>query len=75
MDLEDYISPERLKIYVDILKLKPDEVMWAYNWNKALCSAMQPRDSFLLQGSMNLATSFCLFMEPQGFNQSYLQLA
>ncbi|EOI7435835.1 CAAX protease [Yersinia enterocolitica] len=42
MDLEDYISPERLKIYVDILKLKPDEAMGAYNWNKALCGAMQP---------------------------------
>jgi len=42
MNLEDYISAERLKIYTDVLKLKPDEVLAGYNWNKALCSAMQP---------------------------------
>ncbi|WP_411704521.1 CAAX protease [Edaphovirga cremea] len=42
MDLEDYISAERLKVYIDVLKLKPDEALGAYNWNKALTSAMQP---------------------------------
>ncbi|HIE1345165.1 TPA: hypothetical protein ACXJUU_004673 [Serratia marcescens] len=42
MQLEDYISAERLKIYTDVLKLKPGEEQGGYNWNKALCSAMQP---------------------------------
>ncbi|MCS3461629.1 Abi family protein [Aeromonas sp. BIGb0445] len=42
MILEDYISTERLRIYTDILKLRPDEALGGYNWNKALCSAMQP---------------------------------
>lgn len=42
MLLEDYISEERLKIYTDVLKLKPDEALGGYNWNKALSSAMHP---------------------------------
>ncbi|WP_227478970.1 Abi family protein [Yersinia hibernica] len=42
MQLEDYISAERLKIYIDVLKLKPGEEQGGYNWNKALGSAMQP---------------------------------
>lgn len=42
MQLEDYISSERLNIYTDILKLKPEEVLGGYNWNKALSAAMQP---------------------------------
>ncbi|WP_431810064.1 Abi family protein [Jejubacter sp. L23] len=42
MNLEDAISPGRLHIYTDILKLKQEEVLGAYNWNKALCSSMQP---------------------------------
>ena len=42
MHLEDYISSERLKIYTDVLKLKPDEALGGYNWNKALSAAMQP---------------------------------
>ncbi|NIE54750.1 CAAX protease [Pantoea sp. Ap-870] len=42
MYLEDYISPERLRIYTDILKLKPEEALGGYNWNKALSAAMQP---------------------------------
>ncbi|EOT1929468.1 CAAX protease [Serratia marcescens] len=42
MQLEDYISAERLKIYTEVLKLKPGEEQGGYNWNKALCSAMQP---------------------------------
>ncbi|CAO97845.1 Abi family protein [Erwinia tasmaniensis] len=42
MNFEDYISAERLKIYTDVLKLKPDEALGGYNWNKTLCSAMQP---------------------------------
>lgn len=40
--LEDYISSDRLKIYTDVLKLKQEEALGGYNWNKALCSAMQP---------------------------------
>ncbi|MBA0170453.1 MULTISPECIES: Abi family protein [Pectobacterium] len=42
MELEDYISPERLKIYTDVLKLKPGEELGGYNWNKTLSGAMQP---------------------------------
>jgi len=42
MHLEDYISPERLRIYTDVLKLKPEETLGGYNWNKALSAAMQP---------------------------------
>lgn len=42
MHLKDYISDERLDIYTDVLKLKPEEVAGAYNWNKALSAAMQP---------------------------------
>lgn len=42
MNLEDYISEERLKIYESILKLKKEETIEAYNWNKALSSAMHP---------------------------------
>ncbi|ENZ7914721.1 hypothetical protein ACG99R_004836 [Klebsiella aerogenes] len=42
MQLEDYISSERLNIYTDILKLKADEALGGYNWNKALSAAMQP---------------------------------
>lgn len=42
MHLEDYISPERLKVYTDVLKLKPEEALGGYNWNKALSAAMQP---------------------------------
>ncbi|RAT14018.1 CAAX protease [Lonsdalea populi] len=42
MQLEDYISAERLKIYADVLKLKPGEELGGYNWNKAIASAMQP---------------------------------
>lgn len=41
MQLEDYISTERLEIYTDVLKLKPEEALGGYNWNKALSSAMQ----------------------------------
>lgn len=43
MNLEDYISEERLKIYESILKLKKEETIEAYNWNKALSSAMLNR--------------------------------
>lgn len=42
MQLEDYISKEHLKIYTDVLKLKPEEALGGYNWNKALSAAMQP---------------------------------
>lgn len=42
MNLEDYISEERLKIYESILKLKKEETIDAYSWNKALSSAMHP---------------------------------
>lgn len=42
MNLEDYISEERLKIYETILKLKEEETIDAYNWNKAVSSAMHP---------------------------------
>ncbi|CAD5643029.1 hypothetical protein ACQ9SL_004841 [Escherichia coli] len=42
MLLEDYISPERLKVYTDVLKLKPEEALGGYNWNKALSAGMQP---------------------------------
>lgn len=42
MQLEDYILAGRLKIYVEVLKLKPGEEPGCYNWNKALSSAMQP---------------------------------
>lgn len=42
MDLEDYISEPRLKIYETLLKLRKEEVTGAYNWNKSLSSAMQP---------------------------------
>ncbi len=42
MNLEDYISPERLRIYTDVLKLKPEEALGGYNWNKVLSAAMQP---------------------------------
>jgi len=42
VDLLDYISTERLKIYSDILKIKPDDAIGGYNWNKSLSSAMQP---------------------------------
>lgn len=42
MDLEDYISEPRLKIYETLLKLRKEEVIGAYNWNKSLSSAMQP---------------------------------
>lgn len=42
MQLEDYISAERLKIYTDVLKLKPGEELGGYNWNKAVAAAMQP---------------------------------
>lgn len=42
MLLEDYISPERLKVYMDVLKLKPEEALGVYNRNKALSAAMQP---------------------------------
>ena len=42
MDLEDYISEPRLKIYETLLKLRKEEVTGAYNWNKALGCAMQP---------------------------------
>lgn len=42
MNLEDYISEERLKIYESILKLKKEEAIDAYNWNKAVSSSMQP---------------------------------
>lgn len=42
MQLEDYISSERLNIYTDILKLKPEEMLGGYNWNMALSAAMQP---------------------------------
>lgn len=42
MQLEDYISAGRLKIYTDVLKLKPGEELGGYNWNKALIGAMQP---------------------------------
>jgi len=40
MHLEDYISSERLKIYTDVLKLKPEEALGGYNWNKALSAAL-----------------------------------
>lgn len=39
MRLEDYISKERLKIYTDVLNLKPEEAIGGYNWNKALSAA------------------------------------
>lgn len=42
MQLEDYISSERLNIYTDILKLKHGEELGGYNWNKAVAAAMQP---------------------------------
>lgn len=31
MQLEEYISSERLNIYTDILKLKPEEMLSGYN--------------------------------------------
>jgi len=37
-----YISAERLSIYQHNLKVKKDEVLAAYNWNKALCGALFP---------------------------------
>lgn len=42
MKVEDYISEDRLKIYTDVLKLRPEETLGGYNWNKALAAAMQP---------------------------------
>jgi len=42
MILEDYISAERLDVYVSHLKIRPDQVMAAYHWNKALAGAMLP---------------------------------
>lgn len=42
MQLEDYISRERLNIYSSVLKLKSTDQLAGYNWNKALSSAMQP---------------------------------
>lgn len=42
MKLQDYISEPGLRIYTEILKLKPDQVMAGYNWNKALGSSIQP---------------------------------
>lgn len=42
MNLEEAISPNRLHIYTDILKLKQEEVPGAYNWNKALSGSMLP---------------------------------
>lgn len=31
MQLEDYMSSERLNIYTDILRLKPEEMLGGYN--------------------------------------------
>ncbi|MGB3727361.1 MAG: hypothetical protein WA981_16535, partial [Glaciecola sp.] len=37
-----YISAERLSVYEHHLKVKKDDVLAAYNWNKALCGALFP---------------------------------
>ncbi|EOM7064114.1 hypothetical protein ACS2NZ_004364 [Escherichia coli] len=42
MQLEDYISAERPKIYTDVLSLKPGEELGGYSWNKAVAAVMQP---------------------------------
>lgn len=39
---EDFISTDRLDIYVSHLKIRPDQVMSAYHWNKALGGALLP---------------------------------
>lgn len=36
------ITPDRLDIYEKHLKVRPDQVMAAYHWNKALAGAMLP---------------------------------
>jgi len=42
MSLEEFISDERLDIYVKHLKVEKRQVMAAYHWNKALSGAMFP---------------------------------
>lgn len=42
MNAEQFISSERLDIYEKHLKVKPEQVMAAYHWNKALAGAMIP---------------------------------
>ncbi len=37
-----YISSSRLSVYEDHLKVKNDQVLAAYHWNKALCGALFP---------------------------------
>ncbi|MCH8492857.1 MAG: Abi family protein [Idiomarina sp.] len=37
-----YISSSRLSVYEHHLKVKHDEVLAAYHWNKALCAALFP---------------------------------
>jgi hypothetical protein len=40
--MQEFISKERLGIYETILKVKPDQVQAAYQWNKALSGALMP---------------------------------
>ncbi len=42
MASEDFISTERLRIYENHLKVRPEQVMAAYHWNKALSGALLP---------------------------------
>ncbi|BFI44379.1 hypothetical protein YKD1_07980 [Yersinia pseudotuberculosis] len=63
MNLEDYISVERLQVYVDVLKLKPEEALAGYNWNKTLSSAMQPV-MHCLEVTLRNSIDYCIRHNP-----------
>lgn len=63
MSLQDYISNDRLDIYLSHLKVRPDQVMMACHWNKSLSGALLPAMQ-CLEVTLRNALDLCIQSNP-----------